>query len=147
MAPPPQLLTRRVAGEDEGLPHGVIAAALSKYVRNVGKSLDRGAEEGRIGARAGNRSFSFRRSDCRLHVTHLTEFEKLRNQLSSQAFYIAMNFERPLGARTEDAMKRNISWSDLPPTQAGLSAALRRAFVMPAEERGCEFEELLRKLA
>jgi hypothetical protein len=66
--------------------------------------------------------------------------------LSSQAFYIAMNSERPLIARTEDAMTRMVSWTDLPPTQAGVSAALRRAFAAPTNGRSREFEELLREL-
>ena len=43
-------------------------------------------------------------------------------------------------------MQRVISWTDLPPTQARLSAALRRAFAAPADDRMREFEELLREL-
>jgi hypothetical protein len=77
----------------------------------------------------------------------LADFDELRNRFPRQAFYIVMNFERPLGARTEDAMKRLISWSDLPPTQAGLSAALRRAYVALPDDCTREFDELLRKLA
>jgi hypothetical protein len=77
----------------------------------------------------------------------LADFDNLRNQLSSQAFYMVMNFERPFCQRTEDAMKRLVSWSDLPPAQAGLSAALRRAYAMPEDGRTREFEELLRALA
>jgi len=57
-----------------------------------------------------------------------------------------MNIERPFCARTEEAMKRLVTWSDLPPSQAGLSAALRCAFAAPADGRTREFEELLRKL-
>ena len=41
-------------------------------------------------------------------------------------------------------MNRSIFWNDLPPTQAGLAAALRRAFDLPADER--QFDELLNKL-
>lgn len=37
-------------------------------------------------------------------------------------------------------------WSDLPPAQAGLAAALRRAFAMPADETARKFEELLGKI-
>lgn len=44
-------------------------------------------------------------------------------------------------------MKRLMTWSDLPPSQAGLSAALRCAFAPPVDSRTREFEELLRKLA
>jgi hypothetical protein len=38
------------------------------------------------------------------------------------------------------------SWTDLPPTQAGLAAALRRAFKMPADESARAFDELLRQI-
>lgn len=57
-----------------------------------------------------------------------------------------MNIERPLYARTEDAMKRPISYSELPASQAGLSAALRRAFVPPENGMNDELELLLKKL-
>jgi len=57
-----------------------------------------------------------------------------------------MNFERPFNQRTEDAMKRVVTWSELPPSQAGLSAALRRAFQMPSDERSCEFDDLLKRI-
>ena len=36
--------------------------------------------------------------------------------------------------------------TDLPPTQAGLAAALRRAFEMPEDETSRKFDELLRCL-
>lgn len=49
--------------------------------------------------------------------------------------------------RTEDAMTRSKSLTDMPPSQAGLSAALRRAFTLPASDGDRQFEELLRKLA
>jgi hypothetical protein len=48
--------------------------------------------------------------------------------------------------RTEGAIRRSISWRDLPHTQAGLAAALRRAYALPADETDHRFEELLRKL-
>jgi hypothetical protein len=38
------------------------------------------------------------------------------------------------------------SWSDLPPTQAGLAAALKRAFDLPENGNARQFEELLRQL-
>ena len=38
------------------------------------------------------------------------------------------------------------SWTDLSPSHAGLAAALRRAFEMPADETARKFDELLRKL-
>lgn len=43
-------------------------------------------------------------------------------------------------------MKRMVTWTDLPPAQAGLSAALRRAFVAPADGGSRELDDLLRKL-
>lgn len=43
-------------------------------------------------------------------------------------------------------MSRSISFNDLPPAQAGLAAALRRAFTLPADENERQFEELLNKL-
>jgi len=43
-------------------------------------------------------------------------------------------------------MKRVSSWIDLPPAQAGLAAALRRAYDLPANETEREFAELLREL-
>jgi hypothetical protein len=39
------------------------------------------------------------------------------------------------------------SWTDFSPTQAGLAAALRRAFEVPADETECKFRELLRNLS
>jgi hypothetical protein len=38
------------------------------------------------------------------------------------------------------------SWSDLPPTQAGLAAALKAAFDLPENGNARQFEELLRRL-
>ena len=43
-------------------------------------------------------------------------------------------------------MKRIASWTDLPPTQAGLAAALHKAFDLPTEETERQFAELLSKL-
>ena len=39
------------------------------------------------------------------------------------------------------------TWTNLPPAQAGLAAALRRAFESPADETARKFEELLRRLS
>jgi hypothetical protein len=58
-----------------------------------------------------------------------------------------MNFERPIAARTNGSMRYVASWTDLPPSQAGLAAALRRAFEVPADETQRRFEELLRSLS
>jgi hypothetical protein len=38
-------------------------------------------------------------------------------------------------------------WTDLPPSQAGFAAALRRAFETPADETSRKFEELLSSLS
>lgn len=43
-------------------------------------------------------------------------------------------------------MSRHASWTELPPSQAGLAAALRRAFGLPADETSRKFEELLQQL-
>ena len=43
-------------------------------------------------------------------------------------------------------MKRVAAWIDLPPAQAGLAAALQRAFHLPADETERQFGDLLRKL-
>ena len=43
-------------------------------------------------------------------------------------------------------MKHTPIWFDLPPAQAGLAAALRRAFKMPADDNARKFDELLQKL-
>jgi hypothetical protein len=56
-----------------------------------------------------------------------------------------MNIERPTCARTE-SMKRAQCEPILPPTQAGISAALRKAFAPPINGAPCDFDELLRKL-
>jgi hypothetical protein len=58
-----------------------------------------------------------------------------------------MNIERPHLSRTNGSMTRMVSWTDLPPRQAGLAAALERAFAMPADDRARELEALLRQLA
>lgn len=59
---------------------------------------------------------------------------------------MVMDVERHFMTMPEGRMNRSIIWSDLPPTQAGLAAALRRAFDLPAGESDREFEDLLDKL-
>lgn len=49
-------------------------------------------------------------------------------------------------SRTEGAIRQSLNWRDLPPTQAGLAAALRRAYTLPADETDRQFEQLLQKL-
>ncbi len=44
-------------------------------------------------------------------------------------------------------MQRVRTMAELPPMHAGLSAALRRAFKEPADDRSCDFDALLRKMA
>ena len=58
-----------------------------------------------------------------------------------------MDFERPPMSRTEGAMRHLPIWNDLPPAQAGVAAALRRAFVPPCDEPELQLQELLQKLA
>jgi hypothetical protein len=76
----------------------------------------------------------------------LAEFDELRNHSQFQAFDTAMNIERPITSRTNGSMARHVSWTELPPCQAGLAAALRRAFALPADETARKFEELLQRL-
>lgn len=53
--------------------------------------------------------------------------------------------ERPLAKRADATMTHLPIWSDLPPSQAGVAAALRRAFKAPTGGNA-RFEELLQKL-
>jgi len=57
-----------------------------------------------------------------------------------------MNIKQSFMSRTEGTMKRVSGWMDLPPGQAGLAAALQRAFHLPADETERQFADLLRKL-
>ena len=57
-----------------------------------------------------------------------------------------MNIEQSFMSRTQGTMKRVAAWIDLPPAQAGLAAALQRAFHLPADETERQFGDLLRKL-
>jgi hypothetical protein len=72
--------------------------------------------------------------------------DELRNCLASQALVIAMEIERHHMSRPDGRMSRSISWNELPPAQAGLAAALRRAFTVPADETERQFDDLLSKL-
>ena len=58
-----------------------------------------------------------------------------------------MDMERPTSSRTNGSMRYVPNTTDLPPTQAGLAAALRRAFEVPADETQRKFEELVRNLS
>jgi hypothetical protein len=58
-----------------------------------------------------------------------------------------MDIESSFLVRTEGAIRQSIGWRDLPPTQAGLAAALRRAYALPADESERRFDDLLRKLS
>jgi hypothetical protein len=77
----------------------------------------------------------------------LAEFDELRNSRATRAFDKVMNVERPIATRTNGSMSTIASWTELPPTQAGLAAALRRAFEMPVDETARKFDELLSQLA
>jgi hypothetical protein len=57
-----------------------------------------------------------------------------------------MDFERHQMSMPDGRMNRSINWSDLPPAQAGLAAALRRAFTVPADGSQRQFEDLLSKI-
>ena len=74
------------------------------------------------------------------------ENDELRNRTAFQAFDRTMDIERSFMLRTEGAIRHSMSWRDLPPAQAGLAAALRRAYSLPADESEQQFEDLLSKL-
>ena len=57
-----------------------------------------------------------------------------------------MNFERPPKPRTEAAPDRIKCLTELPLFEAGLTAALRRAYAAPVMGHGDYFEDLLAKL-
>jgi hypothetical protein len=56
-----------------------------------------------------------------------------------------MDIEQSFLSRTE-GMRRVSGMFDLPPAQAGLAAALRRAFDLPCEETERQFSDVLLKL-
>ena len=58
-----------------------------------------------------------------------------------------MDMERPTSTRTVGSMRYVPNSTDFSPTQAGLAAALRRAFEVPADETQRKFEELVRSLS
>ena len=57
-----------------------------------------------------------------------------------------MDTERSFTLRSEATMRQPPIWTDLPPAQAGVAAALRRAFVPPCDETERQFQELLSQL-
>jgi hypothetical protein len=59
---------------------------------------------------------------------------------------MAMDIESHFMSRSDGRMFRALNGSDLPPAQAGVAAALRRAFDLPADETERKFEELLARL-
>jgi hypothetical protein len=76
----------------------------------------------------------------------LADFDESRNRCPTQAFDNVMNVERPLATRANGSTSYIASSNDLPPSQAGLAAALRRAFATPCDDTGRKFEELLSRL-
>jgi hypothetical protein len=58
-----------------------------------------------------------------------------------------MDIERHFMSGPEGRMTRPGNWSDLPPANVGVAAALRRAFSLPSDESERQFEDLLRKLS
>jgi hypothetical protein len=76
----------------------------------------------------------------------LADFDESRNRARPQAFVSVMTFERPIASRTKGSMSFIANWTDFSPTQAGLAAALRRAFTLPDDETAHRFDELLRRL-
>ena len=60
---------------------------------------------------------------------------------------MSMILERALTPRTVVPIKRIPCSSELPPFEAGLTTALRRAFAAPLAANVDEFDDLLAKLA
>jgi hypothetical protein len=58
-----------------------------------------------------------------------------------------MDIERTFLSRKEGTTRRTPILCDLPPAQAGVAAALRRAFAPHSDEVERQFEELLQRLA
>jgi len=58
-----------------------------------------------------------------------------------------MDIERAFMSRSNGPNRHMPIWNELPPTQAGIAAALRRAFEAPCDETQRQLEELLRDLA
>jgi hypothetical protein len=77
----------------------------------------------------------------------LADFDELRNCEATQAFVLSMLVEDRPNRGADVTMKRVAGWCDPSPTQVGLSAALRRAFAMPADDTVRQFDELLRQLS
>jgi len=77
----------------------------------------------------------------------LADFDESRNRAPAQALNRAMNFKRPIRSTTNGSTNYLSNWTDFPPTQAGLVAALRRAFEVPPDETSRKFEELIRNLS
>ena len=57
-----------------------------------------------------------------------------------------MNVERSITTGSNGSMSYMTNWTDLNPSRAGLAAALRRAFALPADENARKFEELLARI-
>jgi len=76
----------------------------------------------------------------------LADFDESRNRVPTQAFDMLMTFERPIASGTNGSMSYVANWTEFSATQAGLAAALRRAFKLPEEETAHMFDELLRRL-
>ena len=76
----------------------------------------------------------------------MDEFDESRNHRTIQALDKVMNVERPIETRANGSMSSNAVWTDMTPTQAGLSAALRRVFLPECDEISRKFDELLAQL-
>jgi len=57
-----------------------------------------------------------------------------------------MKHGRPIETGTKNPASTRLSFDVLPPAQAGLSAALRRAYAVPADSGSCPFDELIKQL-
>ena len=95
---------------------------------------------------AADRAASYRR----ISIVHCDQFiggfRRVAKPRGSSSIIYSMDMESSLGSRRNGSVSFMPSWTDLPPTQAGLAAALKRAFESMADEDDDKFLELLRKL-
>jgi hypothetical protein len=119
---------------------------VDKPADDVRIGFGHGAEEGSICFRSGHRVASY----GRFRVEHCDQFiggfRRVAKPRGSSSIVYTMDMESSLGSRRNGSVSYMPSWTDMPSTQAGLAAALKRAFESMADEDDDKFLELLRKL-
>ena len=118
-------------------------------LRDIATRQNRFAKEGRMVARAAKRVVPAAPGRISTHCA-LSPFRGQTHETSvaHRSFAMAMKLERETVSASElNVVDRRVIRVDMPPTQAGITAALRRAFEAAASEP-CDrdFAELLRRL-